>query len=173
MLALTSPIQTPLHRLPSGPKLATLAALAFALKIGPAWARLLWLLWPLAAILLTWHALTGTPWDGLLATTRMLAAVGAANLVTMTTRLSDMQATFLRLARPLSPLLPPQRLALAFALVLRFVPVMLLRWDTLATAFRARSSRRPGWRLIAPAALSALDDAERVAEALRARGGVG
>lgn len=195
MLSLTSPIQTPLHRLPAGAKLAALAlatialfqlplaptalalaalaATAFALRLGPAWTRLLALLWPLALVLLTWHTLTGTPWDGALATTRMLAAVGAANLVTMTTPLSEMQATFLRLARPLSPLIPPQRLALAFALVLRFIPVMLQRWDALALAFRARSARRPGWRLIAPAALAALDDAERVAEALRARGGVG
>jgi biotin transport system permease protein len=195
MLSLTSPIETPLHRWPAGLKLALLAlatvalfqlplaavatalallaATAFALRIGPAWVRLLWLLWPLALVLLTWHGLTGTPWTGALATARMLAAVGAANLVTMTTRLADMQAVFLRLARPLSPLIPPQRLALAFALVIRFIPVMSQRWQALALAYRARSVRRPGWRLIAPAALAALDDADRVAEALRARGGVG
>jgi biotin transport system permease protein len=195
MLTLTSPHQTPLHRWPAGLKLALLAtatlalflaplaavalalallaATAFALGLGPAWARLLWLLWPLAVVLLLWHGLTGTPWTGALAVARMGAAVGAANLVTMTTRLADMQAVFLRLARPLSPLLPPARLALAFALVIRFIPVMLLRWQALTLAFRARSARRPGWRSAAPAALAALDDADHVAEALRARGGVG
>lgn len=195
MLTLTSPHQTPLHRWPAGLKLALLAALtlvlfqlplwpvavalaglsalAFALGIGQAWARLLWLLWPFVAVLLCWHGLTGSFWTGALAVARMVAAVGAANLVTMTTRLADMQAVFMRLARPLSPLLPPARLALAFALVIRFIPVMLLRWQALSTAFRARARRRPGWRLIAPAALAALDDADHVAEALRARGGVG
>ena len=34
------------------------------------------------------------------------------------------------------------------------------------------AARRAGWRIVAPLALMALDDAEHVAEALRARGGV-
>ena len=195
MLTLTSPIETPLHRWPAGGKLTLLAvgsvviflaplwgaalalglvaSVAAALGIGRDWARLLWLLWPVALVLLLWHGMTGTPWEGALVVTRMLAAVGAANLVTMTTRLSDMQEVFLWLGRPLSPILPPKALALAFALVIRFVPVMLLRWEALSLAFRARSARRPGWRIAAPAVLAALDDAERVADALRARGGAG
>jgi biotin transport system permease protein len=43
----------------------------------------------------------------------------------------------------------------------------------IADAIRARSPRRPGWRLVVPAALAALDDADHAAEALRARGGLG
>jgi len=35
----------------------------------------------------------------------------------------------------------------------------------------ARSRRRPGWQLVLPLSLAALDDADHVAEALRARGG--
>jgi biotin transport system permease protein len=49
---------------------------------------------------------------------------------------------------------------------------MLQRMAALNDAWRARSARRAGWRLAFPATLAALDDAERVAEALRARGGV-
>lgn len=195
MLTLTSSHETALHRWPVGVKLAILAgwtlvlfqlplwaagvalalaaALATLLGLGREWLGLLRMLWPVTAVLLLWHGLTGTPLLGLLAVLRMLAAVGAANLVTMTTRLAEMQAVFLWLARPLAPLIAPKTLALAFALVIRFVPVMLLRWDALALAFRARSYRRPGWRIAAPAALAALDDAEHVADALRARGGAG
>lgn len=195
MLTLTSDRVTRAHGWPAGVKLAALAvwtvallalplwgaAAALGLTAGAAlalglladWARHLRRLWPMALVLLLWHGATGTALLGLLVTLRLLAAVGAANLVTMTTRLADMQAVFLWLARPLRVLIAPQTLALAFALVIRFVPVMLLRWDALALAFRARSARRPGWRLAAPAVLSALDDADRVADALRARGGAG
>ena len=165
MLTLTSPHDTPAHRWPAGAKLALLllfsllvfalplvgvcaalglvAAAAWALGLIWPWARLLRMIWPLALVLILWHGLSGTWGSGVLAVLRMAASVGAANLMTMTTRLSDLQA------------------------------VMLLRWEALSVAFRARSDRRPGWRIAAPAVLAALDDAERVAEALRARGGAG
>jgi len=196
MLTLTSERQTRAHGWPAGAKLAglvlwtlvlfqlpglapamaalALAALAaFSLGIGADWLRLLRMLWPLALVLALWHLATGTPRDGAIAIARMLAAVGAANLVTMTTRLADMQAVVQWLARPLSPVLPPQALALSVALMIRFVPVMLLRWEALTMAFRARSPRPALWRIAIPAVLAALDDAEHVADALRARGGAG
>ena len=55
--------------------------------------------------------------------------------------------------------------------MIRFIPVMLARFDQLAFAWRARAARRMGWQVLMPAALAALDDAAHVAEALRARGG--
>lgn len=196
MLTLTSPVETPLHRLPAGGKLAVLALftaglfwitsplwLAFSLAAvlllhglgGAAFARhglrLLRPLWPFVAVVGLWHLWTGDGIAGISIILRMLAAVAAANLVTMTTRLSDMIAVLETIALPLRPVLPPRRLALAIALVIRFVPVMSERLAQIAEAFRARSPRRAGWRIVAPAALAALDDAERVADALRARGG--
>ena len=196
MLTLTSERQTRAHGWPAGVKLAglvlwtlvffqlpglapafaalALAALAaFSLGLGADWLRLFRMLWPVALVLALWHAASGTPRDGAIAIARMLAAVGAANLVTMTTRLADMQAVVQWLARPLSGVLPQQALALSVALMIRFVPVMLLRWEALALAFRARSARRGTWRIAMPAVLAALDDAEHVADALRARGGAG
>ena len=196
MLTLTSERQTRAHGWPAGVKLAglvlwtlvlfqlpglapafaalALAALAaFSLGLGADWLRLFRMLWPVALVLALWHAASGTPRDGAIAIARMLAAVGAANLVTMTTRLADMQAVVQWLARPLSGVLPQQALALSVALMIRFVPVMLLRWEALTMAFRARSPRRALWRIAMPAVLAALDDAEHVAEALRARGGAG
>ena len=199
MLTLTSPIEIWAHRLPAGAKLAALAlatvalfalggpvplamaALAVAGLVasgGRVFAaeslKMLRPLWPFLLIVTLWHLLTRDISGGAAVLLRMAAAVAAANFVTMTTRLSDMLAVIERLLSPLRALgLSPRPLALALALVIRFIPVMLTRIETITLAFRARSPRRAGWRILMPATLAALDDADRVAEALRARGGVG
>lgn len=199
MLTLTSPIEIWAHRLPTGPKIAALAAttvLLFALKspltLVPAAAlvaaiiasggrrfaltslQMLRPLLPFIVIVGIWHLFTDAPAEGATILIRMLAAVAAANFVTMTTRLSDMITTLQWLAAPLAPLgLKPRTLALAIALTVRFIPVMLHRMDAIRHAWRARSARRPGWRVLMPATLAALDDAENTADALRARGGTG
>ena len=197
MLTLTSPVETWAHRLPAGLKLAALAvattglfltgsplglSAAFAAAAGlyftggAEFARIgahrLWPLWPFVVIVGLWHLWTGDVTGGAVVLLRMVTAVALANFVTMTTRLSDMLAVFERLARPLAPILPPRRLALAFALVIRFIPVMLDRMGQIRQSWSARSPRPARWRVIVPATLAALDDADRVAEALRARGGV-
>lgn len=197
MLTLTSSHKTWAHPLPAGAKLLALAGVTaglFALQTplslgvaalavagllasgGPAFAReslaMLRPLLPFVVIIALWHLITRDPSGGAVILLRMAAAAAAANFVTMTTRLSDMLAAMECALRPLQALgLKPKPFAIALALVIRFIPVMLARFDTLSTAFRARSPRRPGWRILMPATLSALDDAERVAEALRARGG--
>jgi biotin transport system permease protein len=199
MLTLTSPIETPFHRIPAGVKLAALCAftiwlfaahgtlpltLSLAAVVagyatgGPLFmatgARMLWPLWPFILIVGVWHGLTGAAWEGAAIILRMVTAVAAANLVTMTTRLDDMMAVMRRLARPLAPFgLPPRRLALAVALVIRFIPVLSHNAAKITEAWRARSPRRPRWRILPALTLSAIDDADRVAEALRARGGAG
>lgn len=199
MLTLTSPVDTPFHRIPAGVKLAALCAftiwlfaadgmLPLTLSLtavvacfatgGPLFAatgaRLLWPLWPFVLIVGVWHGVTGAMLDGTAIILRMIAAVAAANLVTMTTRLDDMIAIIQRTATPLAALgLPPRRFALAVALVIRFIPVLSRHAAQITEAWRARSARRPRWRILPALTLSAIDDAEHVAEALRARGGVG
>jgi biotin transport system permease protein len=199
MLTLTSPVETWAHCLPAGAKLAALAVattglflivappvLAVALGAtfllyltgGTGFAlaglRLLRPLWPFIVIVGLWHLWTRDPWGGAVILMRMVTAVGLANFVTMTTRLSDMLSVIERLARPLARFgLSPRRLAIACALVIRFIPVMLDRLEQIGASWRARSPRRPRWRVLVPATLAALDDADRVAEALRARGGAG
>jgi biotin transport system permease protein len=199
MLTLTSPRETPLHGWPAGAKLAGLclftlglfqlnspfwlAGVALAVMgahlmlgrdIALAGLRLLRPLWPFALVVAVWHLVLRDPSGGAVILLRIGIAVAAANLVTMTTRLSDMLAVLMRLLSPLSRLgLPGDRIALAVALVIRFIPVLTDRITLIRGAWSARSPRRPGWRLLIPAALAALDEAEHVAESLRARGGAG
>ena len=198
MLTLTSPVKTWAHSLPAAGKLAALALATTALFLvdapwvltaaatavaglylsaGSGFARTglrqLSPLWPFVVIVGLWHFWTGDVAGGVAILLRMVTAVALANFVTMTTRLSDMLAVFERLARPISPILPPRRLALAFALVIRFIPVMLDRMALIRQSWSARSPRSPRWRVMVPATLAALEDADRVAEALRARGGAG
>lgn len=197
MLTLTSPIETAAHRLPASVKLAALAlftASLFALKSPTALAiaalipasliasggtsfaresaRMLRPLLPIILIIALWHLILRDP-GGIAILLRLITAVAAANFVTMTTRLADMISVIERLARPLRPILPPKTLALAIALTVRFVPTLLTRAEQIRQSWRARSPRRPGWRTLLPTTLAALDDADHVAEALRARGGLG
>jgi biotin transport system permease protein len=199
MLTLTSRFEIWAHRLPAGLKLGLLAvattglfvltapaflAAAFlgavalyatgGLAFARAGLRLLWPLWPFVLIVALWHVWIRDLTGGAVVLLRMVTAVGLANFVTLTTRLSDMIAVFQWLAQPLQVVgLSPRRLALALALVIRFIPVMLDRLTQITESWRARSRRRPGWRVLVPATLAALDDADRAAEALRARGGAG
>lgn len=197
MISLTSPVETTAHGWPASIKLgllclatlllfrvedlalqgAFLAALLVLyslpgrtfLKVG---LRRLFILWPFLLLVLLWHLAIWQVAEGLLIGSRMVVAVGMANLVTMTTKLSDMLAFIEKLCAPLRLFgVKTSTIALAMALVIRFVPVLVQKGEVLRLSWRARSRRRPGWRLVLPFAIAAIDDAEQVAEALRARGG--
>ena len=130
------------------------------------------MLWPFLAILAVWHIATATYTEGVQIILRLLTTVGLANLVTMTTALSEMIAVIRWLATPFRRLgLNTRALELAIALVIRILPVLFDNGQRLSDAWRARSRRRPGWRVVVPFTLLALDDADHIAEALRARGG--
>ena len=125
------------------------------------------------AIILAYHLFIGQLLAGVQIITKILVMVGLANFVTMTTRLSDMMQVVIRLLSPLRRFgVNTHAVALAFALVIRFTPVLILKGNALTEAWRARSAKRSGWRVTVPLVLLALDDAEHVAEALRARGGI-
>ncbi|MBY6059413.1 energy-coupling factor transporter transmembrane component T [Leisingera daeponensis] len=198
MISLTSPVRTRAHDWPAGAKLAALGAATFALFLisdlrilaaamicmaglyalpGRQFFRTgmerLRVLWPFLAILAIWHILTTTYAEGAEIILRLLTAVGLANLVTMTTALSEMIAVIRLLATPLRRLgLSTRALELAIALVIRILPALIENGQRLSDAWRARSPRRPGWRVVVPFTLLAMDDADHLAEALRARGGI-
>jgi biotin transport system permease protein len=198
MISLTSDIPTRYHRWPAGAKMLFLCVftlglslagnLAFSLGALAAvlllyalpgagflrqGARMLRPLWIFVAVVMVWHLVAGGPLAGLEISARLLAAVGLANLVTMTTRLDDMIAVAERVLAPFCRFgLDGRRLGLAIALVVRFTPVLARKGGLLVDAWRARSPRRPSWRIVGPFALLAIDEAEHVSEALRARGGL-
>ncbi|MFC3567840.1 CbiQ family ECF transporter T component [Paracoccus simplex] len=197
MISLSSPIRTRAHGWPAAAKLAALclastalfavealwfqcAALGLALALyalpGPVFLRAglaaLRIVLPFVGLVLVWHALSGSPAEGVFLALRMATAVALANLVTMTTSLEDLTDVVRALGRPLQRLgLPMHLLETAIPLVIRFTPVLIQKAGALVEAWRARSARRPGPQLVLPLALLALDDADHVAEALRARGG--
>lgn len=197
MISLTSPVETWAHRIPAGAKLlalsiatlalfllepfmlamATLAVAVLYLSAGLTFAaqglRHLRMLWPFLLLIAVWHGVTGQAQAGAATALRLLAALALANFVTMTTRLTDMIAIMTWLLAPLRRLgLSTRAVELAIAMVLRFTPMLVENGQRLAMSWRARSRRRPGWRIVMPMAALALDDADHVAEALRARGGI-
>ncbi|QFT58678.1 Energy-coupling factor transporter transmembrane protein BioN [Sulfitobacter sp. THAF37] len=198
MISLTSPVETRAHGWPAGAKLIALCGaivVLFAtdtlvphaiylcltlglyalpgrrfLRTGMSRLRPLWIF---AAVILIWHVVTSDPMAGLVIVLRMVTAVALANLVTMTTRLTDMMAVVRWLLTPLRRFgLRTEAVELAMALVIRFTPVLAEKGHMLTLAWRARAVRRVGWHIVTPLAALAIDDAEHVAEALRARGGV-
>lgn len=111
-----------------------------------------------------WHA-------GAVVSLRLLAMLLLADLVSMTTTMSalmDVLAPVFNLLRPLG--VNPRKMALAVALVLRFVPVLLTRWRAREEAWKARTHRRVPVRLVAVFLADILQLADRVAESLDARG---
>lgn len=198
MISLTSPIKTRAHGWPAGAKLGALClativlfqiqmllfhVVVFAgmiglyLAPGHAFARAGWravkVIWMFVAIIAIWHIVTRTPYEGAVIVLRMVTAVGLANLVTMTTQLSEFIAVIRWVTRPLTRIgLKTEALEIAIALVIRFTPVLVEKGQGLAQAWRARSARRPGWRIVFPFTILALDDADHIADALRARGGI-
>lgn len=194
MIALTLPSTTWLHRWPAGLKLALLALASLmilpvddpvvlaALTAGTAiltaslgrqaLARLAMIrpLLPLVAILIAVHAFFGDIVAGIAVSLRIVLMVWLASLVTMTTRLDDMVAAIAIVLRPLRAIgLAERDIALAVALVIRFTPYLFAEWRRLAEAWRARTGRRPGWRLIAPFCVRVIAAAEDVGDALTAR----
>ena len=199
MLSLTCPARTVYHGIAAGRKLTFLllftmvlylfgepwlVAAAFllvaALHVVPGWwflfAALRWLrplVWFLAVVLI-WNAAGGEYLMGIVTGLKLVAAVALANLVTMTTRLDDMLALLRRLMEALPlPKRHGQALALSIALVVRFIPVMTEKARLLMDAWKCRSTKRAGWRVIPSLACMAFDDAGHVAAACRARGGTG
>lgn len=198
MLSLTSPIKSVFHSVPVGLKFVILMVasiilfinndilfqvVAFSFVLGlylvPSMAfftagiRMFWPLWPFVLIVFLWHLFTEDTVAGLVIVLRMCSAVALANLVTMTSRMDDLIGLVTRVAIPFRWFgLNPRILAISIALFIRFLPVLIEKGGLLVESWRSRSTKPAGWRVVVPMALLALDDAETVAEALRARGGV-
>ncbi len=197
MISLSSPVKTRAHNWPAGFKMSGLCiatACLFAmddmetqlaaflivaiLYVLPGRAFLLAglhqlkVLWPFVVVVGLWHVWADQTSLGASIVLRMISTVGLANLFTMTTRLADMLDVVKAVTRPFQRFgLNSQVLEIAIALVIRLTPTLLQKGEQLSLSWRARSPRAPTWRIILPFTVLALDDADHVEEALRARGG--
>lgn len=113
-----------------------------------------------------------TPLEALVTTLRLVAILFLAAAVTASTTVADFMAAVTDLARPLERLglLKAADLGLAFGLVLRFVPEIAARYEALKEAHTARGIPVKLSRLLGPLIISTLKDADRIAEAIDARG---
>ena len=154
----------------AGALLATLALLAGVGALG-----LLRSLRPIGIMLVfafLAHGLLGDWMLGLTVCLRIAILVLLATLVSASTALSEILAVLDRLLAPLRWCgFSTRPVGVAIAMTLRFAPMLAERWQLLTESWRARSPRRPLWRLVVPFILTALDDADHAAEALAARGG--
>jgi biotin transport system permease protein len=103
----------------------------------------------------------------------LLVLFALANFVTVTSKLSDMIEFFLWILHPLKLIgVKTSSIGLALGMVIRFTPVLIERAKQLLESWRARALKRTNWRIILPIFITVIDDADRVAEAIRARGGI-
>ncbi|KQW32311.1 transporter [Rhizobium sp. Root274] len=113
-----------------------------------------------------------SPLEALVTTLRLLAILFLAAAVTASTTIADFMSAVTDLARPLERmgLLKAADLGLAFGLVLRFVPEIAARYEALKEAHAARGIPVRLSRMLGPLIISTLKDADRIAEAIDARG---
>lgn len=183
-----------LHALPAGLKLAVLsvggtllvlmdrplslavvsgAVLLCFLSLGPpAWrrARMLLGMAVAGALIVGFHVALGSTMQGVASALRLASAALLALMLTLSTRFDDLLAVLEAVLRPLQRLgVPTERLALGIGLMLRFAENFHAQWQCLDDAYRVRTGRGGGFRLLAPLTIRTLQTAERVADALAAR----
>ena len=102
--------------------------------------------------------------------TLVVAVVGAA-LVSLTTRVTDLLDVITRLLQPARRIgVDPDRVALLLALTIRAVPVIAATLQEARDARRARGLERSTRALVTPVVVRTIRHADRVGDALAARG---
>lgn len=196
MLGTYVPGRSPLHRIPASPKLLALlaavitvalvvttpvgaavavasTAVVFALAgIGPrrAWPMLRGPLLIVALIFLMQVVITDWARATVVCSV-LLASIGLAAVVTLTTRTSDILDALLRALKPLEKLgVRTDLIAMALALTIRSIPLIAEIFTQVDQARRARGLRPSPRVLLVPAVLAALTTADGFADTLAARG---
>ncbi|GAA3965965.1 CbiQ family ECF transporter T component [Gordonia caeni] len=196
MLGTYVPGGTPIHRLPAGVKLLALIAAILAMTLsvhtpigaGVAVGAVLVVFvlaglgprraWPLlrgpflfVAVIFVFQVFL-TDWRrAAVVCAVLLASIGLAAVVTLTTRTTDLLAAIVAALAPLEKLgVRTDLIAMALALTIRSIPLIAEVFTQVDQARRARGLR-PGPRvLFVPAVLAALETADGFADTLAARG---
>lgn len=101
----------------------------------------------------------------------LVVAVTGAALVSLTTRVTDLLDVIARVLEPARRIgVDPDRVALLLALTIRAVPVIAATLNEARDARRARGLERSTRALVTPVVLRTIRHADRVGDALAARG---
>ena len=128
---------------------------------------------PFVFILAIWHLYIDNLDNGVTLIFRLISAFLIANLFLLTSKIHDIilavqkYSFYLKIFR-----INPHAVSITIGLFIRSIPILNQRAKNLMLAQSARSTKRSFWRISIPLALSILDDADHVSEALRARGGI-
>ena len=128
---------------------------------------------PFVFILAIWHLYIDNLDNGVTLIFRLVSAFLIANLFLLTSKIHDIilaiqkYSFYLQIFR-----INPHAVSITIGLFIRSIPILNQRAKNLMLAQSARSTKRSFWRISVPLALSILDDADHVSEALRARGGI-
>ncbi|GAB3675568.1 energy-coupling factor transporter transmembrane component T family protein [Angustibacter aerolatus] len=194
-IGLYVPGTSPLHRCPPGPKLlglllltslvvllrdpAAVGAAAVVVGVAVLVARLplrvvgrqLWPLRWFLALLVPLQWWQGGPRSVVVVAGTLLVCVAAATVVTLTTQVSALLELLERRLEPLRRLgIRPERVALTLVLTVRAVPVVAGLLDDVRDARRARGLERSPRALLVPLVVRTVRYADRLGEALVARG---
>lgn len=128
-------------------------------------------IWWILAILLVAQGLFNSWTFGLFLVLRLTALLLLAGLVTLTTRSSDMISALERGLAFLRPIgVNPAKVGLAFALALRFIPVLAQATQEVREAQKARGLEGSVLATAIPVAVRTLKMGDEIAQAIDARG---
>ena len=158
------------------PLLMGLCSLACAwlwLSLGPATRvarRLIASVLIAAALIAAFHAYMGNYDLAIVSALRLACAATLGVALTVTTHPTHILQLLERMLAPLASIgFPAQRFALQLALMMRFIEHFFVQWKRLDDAYRLRTGKAGGFRLLAPLTIQMLQTAKRVADALFAR----
>jgi biotin transport system permease protein len=128
---------------------------------------------PFIIILAFWHLYLDQLDRGVTLIFRLISAFLIANLFILTSKIHDMILAIQKYSFYLKNFgINPHAVSITIGLFIRSIPILKQRAKNLMLAQSARSTKRSFWRISVPLAISVLDDADHVSEALRARGGI-
>ncbi len=121
-------------------------------------------------LLAGFHGLMHQPLLAAVTVLRLLSATLMGIALTLTTRHTDLLHVFEQVLSPLRWLgMHPERLALQLALMLRFTEHFFVVWRRLDDAYRLRTGKSGGFKILAPLTIQMLVTARRVADTLHLR----
>lgn len=152
---------------------AAMAAIAVYISLGrtgPAGRRPVVAALVAGVLLCGFHAALGQPWVGAASALRLVAATSLGVSLTLTTRFDELVHVLEFLFQPLQRWgLASKRLPLMLALMVRFTEHFFVQWQKLDDAYRVRTGRAGGFKILAPLCIQMLQAAHRVADALEVR----